>query len=71
MSKDKIKCACGSEYFRRYYPARGTWEQLVKANDNGGVTVEESFTDNLRNGREPKWMRCAECGKKIRNPDAK
>jgi len=65
-----IRCVCGSTLFRRNYRAGGWWEQLVEANREGGVTVTDSFTDNIRQGREPKTMKCAECGKRIANPDA-
>lgn len=65
-----VRCGCGSVLFRRNYRAGGWWEQLVQGNAKGGVTVEESFTDGVRLGREPKTMKCAECGKRIANPDA-
>lgn len=67
----KIKCACGSTTFYRSYPARGIWTQLVVANDRGGVDVDESFTDGLRDSREPKTMRCTDCKKRVKNPDYK
>jgi len=54
--------------FTRKYPARGIWEQTVESNDKGGVDVVDSFTDGLRSVREPKYMKCAECGKRVLNP---
>lgn len=68
---DLLRCSCGSTTFYRSYRARGTWTQLVVANDIGGVDVEESFTDDLRDRREPKTMQCTDCEKRAPNPDYK
>ena len=67
---EQIKCPCGSEYFYRNYKARGVWQTLVKSKPGGGVEQEESFTDNVRYGDEPKTMECVVCKKRIANPDA-
>lgn len=68
---EQLKCACGSTTFYRSTPARGIWMELVVANDNGGVRVEESFTDGLRHLCHPKTMQCTECKKRVPNPDYK
>lgn len=68
---EQIKCVCGSTMFHRNYRARGTWGQLVIANDSGGVDVDETFLDGLRDTGEPKTMGCADCKKRVPNPDYK
>ncbi len=63
-----VKCKCGSISFWRNYAVRGTWEQYVESNDRGGVYVVGGTTEGLKNVREPKYMRCTECGKRVVNP---
>lgn len=70
MSDKLLRCVCGSTSFFRNYRAGGWWTQLVESKEGGGVTVEQSFTDSIRLGHEPKTMRCADCKRKVKNPDA-
>lgn len=65
---DPIKCSCGSQLFYRAYPARGVWTQTVDT-VSGSVVVIDSHTDGIRSSREPKTMKCTDCGKRIPNPD--
>lgn len=66
-----VKCKCGSELFTRNYLARGVWRQLVRSNHSGGVDVDDSNLDGLRSVKEPKYMKCCDCGTRVLNPDFK
>lgn len=66
-----VRCSCGSQCFERVTPIRGAWREYVVFDDDGAENVDksESTTDDLIQGKAPKTMRCAECGKRRRNPD--
>ena len=61
-------CTCGSVHFRKMMPVSGAWDCLMKLRDDGELRQEESSTDSINN-REPKTIRCADCGKRYPNPD--
>jgi predicted RNA-binding Zn-ribbon protein involved in translation (DUF1610 family) len=63
------KCPkCGGTYFYRSYQVHGQWTELTVIDENG-FRVEESYTDNIKYGKEPKTIKCADCGKRVPNPD--
>lgn len=64
----QVICACGSTMFLLSYKTGGRWKILVDSRPNGKLEHIESDTDNVRNGEEPKTMKCAECGKRVPNP---
>jgi hypothetical protein len=70
MADTDLICICGSRLFTRVYPAQGVWRQLIETKPGGGrIEVIETDTEGLRHGREPAWVRCAECRKRYPNPD--
>ena len=64
-----VRCVCGGELFWRAFKPRGKFVQLLESRPDGGVTVVETDLDNMRNGPQPKYMRCTDCGKRVPNPD--
>lgn len=63
MLIDNLRCDCGSRAFIKRMSARGVWEQLIDSGDVVDTMLEGmAYT-------EPKTVRCADCGKRIDNPD--
>lgn len=56
-------CACGSRTFYVSYEVRGVWNSTITWPEEGSPK-EEGDGDSLRNVRDPKTMRCADCGKR-------
>ena len=59
---------CGCTMFKRVYSCRGQWVQMIELKGTK-LDVFDTFTDDLRNGPEPRRMTCADCGKSVPNPD--
>lgn len=59
---------CGSDMFFRSYRASGWWTQLVSFGPKGRAEITDTDLSKLRLSREPKTMRCGDCGKRAPNP---
>lgn len=64
MSDGEVVCSCGSKMFFRSMRAGGWWVQLIDGTGN----VVDTDLDNVRLGKAPKTVKCAECGKTNPNP---
>ena len=64
MEKSIIKCKCGSELFFESKRAFGWWKILIDGNGN----EEDTDFREIQFGPTPKTVRCAECGKRNKNP---
>lgn len=63
-------CKCGCVHFYRSYLARGIWTQTVESTTHKLVVLDSS-TEDLHFTREPKFMRCCDCNRRVLNPDFK
>lgn len=64
QDRKSVVCSCGSKLFQKSLRTGGWWRQLV---DENGEVVETNL-DSVRFGKEPKTVKCAECGKANHNP---
>lgn len=62
------KCSCGSSVFIKKSPVAGYWLTYFTIQEDGEVLIEGNG-DNVKTIRQPKFIRCEECGKKYPNPD--
>jgi hypothetical protein len=70
QAAEEVMCKCGSTDFERNLRCVGTWKEFITVKD-GIVTHQEATTDDLKLGKQPKTIRCIECGKRCPNPDFK
>ena len=62
------KCACGSVDFELRVPTSGVWISCVRSVGETEYVTVWSSQDELTSGRQPKFIRCMECGKRAPNP---
>lgn len=65
----QLICSCGSKTFFRFFPARGAWQQGLTSQPDGTMRLDEIFTDGIQYGRQPKTIKCSDCGRRHPNPD--
>lgn len=64
------KCPCGCTTFERAITASGIWRQTVTLNhDASKAFIGESNIDGIAFRRQPKYMRCTGCKRRVYNPD--
>lgn len=63
-----MKCSCGCTTFTRSVRVTGLWEEFLIYDEEDKLTIE-SDGDSVRNMKQPKMIRCAECRKRHHNPD--
>lgn len=68
MSNKLPPCPCGSVFFYKRTRVTGYWNSTLKSKPGGNYEIEGDG-DDLRDIKEPKFIRCAECKKRHPNPD--
>ena len=61
-------CACGGRTFTKRTPVRGIYSTFLTLQEDGTINIEGDG-DGIRDIRQPKTIRCDECGKRHPNPD--
>lgn len=59
---------CGGNVFVKHTQVTGTWVSIHEI-QNGELVQTEGIGDSVRHLKEPKTIRCDNCGKRVKNPD--
>lgn len=64
------KCPCGSSTFERGITSNCILMQAITVNGDGSEAfVGESTVEKIHFRRQPKYMRCTSCKRRVYNPD--